>query len=131
MRIVCTFAALGAAQVAVADVINVPADFPTIQEAISAAAGDDEIVVAAGTYNEALNLLGKEIRLHSADGPDVTFLDGAGLGDTIIRAESGETFDTIVEGFSIINGDGTSNASSCVGAPTHAGAVHITVPLRS
>ena len=46
--------------------IHVPADYPTIQAAINAAANGDTIQVAPGTYVENLSFLGKAIRLFSA-----------------------------------------------------------------
>jgi hypothetical protein len=42
--------------VANGDTINVPLDYATIQAAINAAATDDEIIVAAGTYAESITL---------------------------------------------------------------------------
>jgi len=52
-----------------AAVINVPADHLTIQAAIDAATtGLDEVVVAADTYNEHIDLKGKAITVRSADG---------------------------------------------------------------
>jgi hypothetical protein len=55
--------------------INVPGDYSTIQDAINAAASSDTINIAAGTYNETLNLLNKSL-----------YIEGAGSSLTIIDA---------------------------------------------
>lgn len=65
-------------------VINVPADQPTIQAAIDAAVDGCEVVVAPGTYNEAIDFIGKAINLHSSDGPDVTTIDASGLNTSVV-----------------------------------------------
>jgi len=91
-----------------AEVIHVPADYPTIQQAINEAAeAGDEIIVAEGEYNEAINFLGKAIWLHSADGPEVTIIDGEGLDTSVVTCASGEGPGTTLEGFTITNGVGT------------------------
>lgn len=87
--------------------LRVPADYRTIQDAIDASAGGDEIVVAAGTYHELLDVKGKQIVVRSSDGPAVTILDGGNLGRAIVTATHGETLATTIRGFTFQNGHGT------------------------
>ncbi len=52
-------------------------EFTSIQAAIDAAEGGDEIVVAPGTYYEGINFNGKAVKLVSSGGADVTIIDGS------------------------------------------------------
>lgn len=88
-----------------AAVIHVPADYLTIQQAINAAANSgDEIIVAPGTYPEAINFNGKAIYLHSSEGRDVTTIDATGLDTSVVTCVSGETANTVIDGFTITGG---------------------------
>ena len=89
---------------AVADIINVPGDFPTIQEAIDAAMDGDEVEVHPGTYNETINFLGKEITVRSSDGPQVTIIDAQQTG-TVVTCNSGEGPNTVLDGFTVTGGE--------------------------
>jgi hypothetical protein len=95
------------ATVAYGKELRVPADYRTIQDAIDAAAGGDEVVVAAGNYRETLDTKGKKIVVRSSDGPAVTVLDGRSLGSAILTATHGETLATTIRGFTFQNGRGT------------------------
>jgi hypothetical protein len=86
--------------------------FCTIQDAILAAGHTDEVIVAPGVYPESIDLLGKPIHVHSSDGPEVTTLQ-TDIG-SVVSVTSGETFDTIIEGFEITGGPGTL-ATNCTG----------------
>jgi len=86
--------------------LSVPSGaYLTIQDAIDAAVTGDEIEVAAGTYNEAINFKGKAIRLYSADGRDATTIDATGLNASVVTCNNDEGATTIMEGFTITGGN--------------------------
>jgi hypothetical protein len=83
------------------------ADFDNIQAAVDASSDSDEIVVMPGTYTstaeEVVDMLGKEIHLHSSKGAEATIIDGEGTRRGI-TCSNGETSNTIIEGFTITGG---------------------------
>jgi len=86
-----------------------------IQTAINDANDGDEIVVAPGTYHEAINFKGKAIYLHSSDGPEATILDATGLNASVVICTSGEKPDSILEDFTLTGGNGTDISSYLYG----------------
>jgi predicted outer membrane repeat protein len=95
-----------------ADIINVPDDYETIQEAIEAADPGDEVVVAEGEYFENIDFLGKAITVRSTDPADSTvvvntIINGGGTG-TVVTCENGESESTVLAGFVITNGNSPS-----------------------
>src|SRR5262249_30583777 len=87
--------------------INVPADQPTIQAGIQAAANGDTVLVAPGTYRENVNFLGKLITVQSSGGPAVTIIDGGRAG-SVVTFENGESTSAVLKGFTIENGNAPS-----------------------
>ena len=96
--VMCLVVCAGAAHAAV---INVPADQPTIQAAIAAAANGDEVVVAPGTYNEQINFLGKLIIVRSSAGPASTIISGGGSLAPLVEFGAGETSAARLQGFTL------------------------------
>jgi hypothetical protein len=84
--------------------INVPNDYGTIGAAIAAATDLDLILVEDGTYNETgLDFGGLEIAVRSENGPAGCIIDCQSAGRAFIF-QSGETNDSVLEGFTIQNG---------------------------
>ena len=88
---------------ALAAILTVPSDYPTIQGAIDAAWPGDGIEVLPGTYLESIDFLGKDIILVGASGPGSTIIDATGLGRPVIF-QSGESSSAVLTGFTICNG---------------------------
>ncbi len=94
--------------------IYVPDDHGTIQEALHAALDGDTVIVRPGTYTENIDFMGKAVTLASECGVDLTVIDGGRAGSVVLFS-SGEKPDSIIEGFSLINGSGTLDNSNLLG----------------
>ncbi len=121
----CLMAVMPTGGGAFADELNVPADHPTIQAGINAAVDGDTVVVADGTYtgagNKTLQFAGRAITVRSANGPDNCIIDCQGAGLGFYFNNTGESYDSVVNGFTITNGywSGDGGGIHCVGvSPT-------------
>jgi len=79
----------------------VPGGHPTIQGAILAASSGDTVHVAAGTWVEALDFLGKDIRVVATDGATATELRAPALAGSVVTFQSGEGPGATLEGFHV------------------------------
>ena len=111
--------ALLISQVSLAQIIHVPADYPTIQQGIDAANPGDTILVADGVYYGQISFLGKKPLIVSShyliDGDtnhiSNTIIDGSQLTNmdlaSVVYFTSGEDTTSVLCGFTITGGKGT------------------------
>ena len=84
---------------------EVPGWSNTIQAAINFSAhyASTVICVSPGTYPENLDFFGLEVHLLGLGGPETTIIQGDGT-DSVVRFDTGEGPDSILEGFTITGG---------------------------
>jgi len=101
--------------IATAQIINIPGDYPTIQQGIEAAINGDTVLVQPDTYLENISFNGKNITVGSLF---LTTQDTAYISQTIIdgnqsgivvRFEDGESQDAVLSGFTITNGNSATS----------------------
>ncbi len=95
--------------------IHVPADYPTIQDAINAAVNGDIVIVSQGTYRENIDFLGKEIVVASERDAYSTVIDG-GRNGSVATFSSGEGPGSVLDGFFLTNGSGDGGGVLCQGS---------------
>jgi hypothetical protein len=86
-------------------VLRVPAEVATIQAAIDQALPGDVVVVAPGTYVEALDFRGKAIEVVATEGPTRTTIRPPSLSPVVLF-RNGEGPDSRLIGFTIRGGSG-------------------------
>ena len=87
---------------------NVPGEYSTIQAAINASLNGDTVLVAPGTYYENINFHGKVITVasqfifnHDSSTIDRTIINGSDVYTSVVRFESGESFNSTLIGFTL------------------------------
>ena len=103
---------------AVAGVLNVPSEYPTIQSAIEAASVGDTVLVDPGNYDEAIDFVGKPILVGSqyvvtGDTSFVheTVIDASDVGNASVASfTSGENRTSRLSGFTLTGGSRDTGA---------------------
>jgi hypothetical protein len=103
---------------------SVPAQYASIQAAISAAGPGDRVEVAPGVYNEVINFLGKNIEVIGVAGAATTTINGSAFRDAVVTANSGEPISARIMGFTITGGAGKPFPSS-YGSDYYGGGVYV------
>jgi len=104
-----------------ATTINIPGDYSTIQAGIDAASNGDTVLVQPDTYVENIDYNGKSIVVGSlfmttSDTSYIasTIIDGNQNG-SVVSFQNSEDSTSVLSGFTITNGSGTSLGSSTYG----------------
>ncbi len=103
-----------------ASVINIPDDYPTIQQGINSCTSGDTVLVQPGLYEENVDFIGRNITVGSmflttGDTSYIssTIIEGGGYG-SVVTIENGEDSTAVLIGFTLRNGWwGTGGGINC------------------
>lgn len=84
--------------------IQVPLDYPSIQDAINAAVNGNSILVEPGTYPENLDFSDKSLSVQSETGPDETAINGGGENSVVTMWSNSTDTEQTLDGFTLFNG---------------------------
>ncbi len=118
LLLLLSFVASSIARTIVVDVRGAGDHLTIYQGLYNADAGDTVLVMPGiydGIWNRDLEFGGRGVRLVSARGPEMTWIDCEGLGRAF-RFESGEDSTAVVRGFTIRNGRSGSGGSAILAA---------------
>ncbi len=105
-----------AGRISLAAIINIPADYPSVQQGIDSSADGDTVLAQPDTYFEHINFNGRDITLASlflttGDTSYIssTVIDGENTG-TVVTFSSGESASALLTGFTIQYGRADTGA---------------------
>ena len=114
--IFCAVLVLFSLHQAQAKIIHVPADSSTIQGGINGAVNGDTVLVAPDIYYEHINFYGKAILVTSEAGAESTIIDKLYDNLSLVTFSSGEDTNSVLDGFTIRNGNECKAGIECNGA---------------
>ena len=104
-KIIIVFSIFVYSKILLSSVLHVPSDYKSIQSAINSSCSGDVILVDSGTYYENVVVDVSGIVIRSKNGPVKTVIDGMQKSMTVVFKDQ-TSHDTILEGFTVINGKG-------------------------
>jgi hypothetical protein len=95
---------------------NGSGDFTNIQDAINYSWDGDTVLVRPGTYNQAIKFNGRRITLTSLNPDDDNIVKSTIITSTsaAVTFDFGEGSDSVITGFTILNGIGCSSAAPTI-----------------
>lgn len=96
--------------------LNVPGDASTIQAAVDMAGPYTEILIAPGTYHEAIALGVAPVTLRGVEGAGTTIIDATGLDQPVVRLDVASSPGKILQGLTLTGGSSPTGGGIRIGS---------------